>query len=493
MVVLYPTTGGFAFDSDVIGDGRDFLPDGRKRVTLTGKGVVALLRIAPHLFPDISEGQIRDKSKANQLVKGIVSLQALWFAAQCISRMALGMTISLLELNTFAHAICALVAYSLWWHKPLDVEEPTLVQGPDADLVCAGMCMRTDLGSEIPATDGKQQYLRRLAYRAFDFIQDHGSLIHPGLSNFIGHSTRTSEISSVHEVDPPAPQTADSTFKLYMGQSVLGFEFRRKFFQGEVDQYGVLGFHREHMQLSSADILRVSMAGESYSKYPIMAFKPSFWGKLSAEDRLRLAEVGRSIRHLPTDELNWYMPWFVDRVRNLPGSSGSWSTSDTAMILSLFVAGLAYGGLHLLAWNPPVRTATETLIWRASGVGTIAYGTAAGVLAIIFSLWDYHKNRSNTTALPTLKKDDAWSRVIGFAHLVDLSTCLKSIYRRIYWGYRKSAAFIEKVWPLCVSLTTILYSLGRIYLVVECFISVGRLPEAVFKTPAWAQYIPHLS
>ena len=30
--------------------------------------------------------------------------------------------ISLLELNTAAHAICALAIYVLWWEKPFDVE-----------------------------------------------------------------------------------------------------------------------------------------------------------------------------------------------------------------------------------------------------------------------------------------------------------------------------------------------------------------------------------
>jgi hypothetical protein len=209
-----------------------------------------------------------------------VSLQASWFAAQCISRMALGMTISLLELSTFAHAICALVAYAFWWHKPLDVEEPTLVQGQDADLVCAGMCMRTDLGSKLPATDGKKTRLRRFAYRAFDFRNDFGGITDPGLLDFIGHSTHTGEISPVFAVDPPTRQTADSTLKLYMGQSVFGFGFQHKHFASPVDQYGVLSLQRGHMQLSSADILRASMAGESYSKYPIMAFKPGLKKKL---------------------------------------------------------------------------------------------------------------------------------------------------------------------------------------------------------------------
>lgn len=37
--------------------------------------------------------------------------------------------ISLLELNTFGHAICALLIYVLWWEKPFEVDSPTGLQG----------------------------------------------------------------------------------------------------------------------------------------------------------------------------------------------------------------------------------------------------------------------------------------------------------------------------------------------------------------------------
>ena len=36
--------------------------------------------------------------------------------------------ISLLELNTFGHAICALFIYLLWWEKPFEVDIPTIVR-----------------------------------------------------------------------------------------------------------------------------------------------------------------------------------------------------------------------------------------------------------------------------------------------------------------------------------------------------------------------------
>ena len=38
------------------------------------------------------------------------------------------MPISLLELNTFGHAVLALLIYVLWWEKPFDVDHPSIVK-----------------------------------------------------------------------------------------------------------------------------------------------------------------------------------------------------------------------------------------------------------------------------------------------------------------------------------------------------------------------------
>ena len=36
--------------------------------------------------------------------------------------------ISLLELNTFGHAVCAILIYFLWWEKPFEVDYPTMIE-----------------------------------------------------------------------------------------------------------------------------------------------------------------------------------------------------------------------------------------------------------------------------------------------------------------------------------------------------------------------------
>ena len=45
--------------------------------------------------------------------------------------------ISLLELNTFGHAICALLIYILWWEKPFEVDYPTIVDSQTLWNTCA--------------------------------------------------------------------------------------------------------------------------------------------------------------------------------------------------------------------------------------------------------------------------------------------------------------------------------------------------------------------
>ncbi|KAK3361457.1 hypothetical protein B0T24DRAFT_724661 [Lasiosphaeria ovina] len=42
-------------------------------------------------------------------------------------RLAAGLPISLLELNTFAHVVFAVYVFAAWWDKPLDINEPVII------------------------------------------------------------------------------------------------------------------------------------------------------------------------------------------------------------------------------------------------------------------------------------------------------------------------------------------------------------------------------
>ncbi|KAK3385199.1 hypothetical protein B0H63DRAFT_559864, partial [Podospora didyma] len=77
-------------------------------------------------FFNISRGEILDKSKSNGLAKALVCVQATWFRAQCITRICQALPITLLELSSFGHSVCALVIYVLWWYKPTGIELPAI-------------------------------------------------------------------------------------------------------------------------------------------------------------------------------------------------------------------------------------------------------------------------------------------------------------------------------------------------------------------------------
>lgn len=72
--------------------------------------------------PSVTEDDIFDKSKGDFLTKLLVVLQTTWFIAQCLVRWAAGLIVTELEVVTLAFAILNIVTYSLWWHKPQNVQ-----------------------------------------------------------------------------------------------------------------------------------------------------------------------------------------------------------------------------------------------------------------------------------------------------------------------------------------------------------------------------------
>lgn len=76
--------------------------------------------------------------------------QASWFCIQSVFRLAHKYPISLLELNVFGHAICTFIIYLMWWDKPFDIEQPSLIRGVETEAICALMCfINSHLGKGV--------------------------------------------------------------------------------------------------------------------------------------------------------------------------------------------------------------------------------------------------------------------------------------------------------------------------------------------------------
>ena len=90
--------------------------------TLTPWGALLLDELG--LLPALDKSTIMDKSKMDNVAKVLFILQGLWFLVEISSCWAGKMTVTLLELTTAAHTICAIALYAFWWRrKPKDVNE----------------------------------------------------------------------------------------------------------------------------------------------------------------------------------------------------------------------------------------------------------------------------------------------------------------------------------------------------------------------------------
>ena len=136
----YAVMGGFAFE-DTSAEEFQFMPGDRTRITLAGRTVDWMVTNMPLLLPDISRQYIEDKSKSGGLGKFLTCWQAIYFCAQCVFRLSRQYSISPLELNVFAHALCALILFWIWWDKPQDAQEPTLITDNDGLDLCASLCV----------------------------------------------------------------------------------------------------------------------------------------------------------------------------------------------------------------------------------------------------------------------------------------------------------------------------------------------------------------
>ena len=118
---FYCAMGGYVI-TDVDGiisnvEGRTFPVNGRQLVWLIENEFASV--------PTISADSIKDKSKADSLVKVFAGAQVLWFVAQCLGRWAQSLPTTTLEITTNAFVFCTIPTLFFWWYKPVDIKVPS--------------------------------------------------------------------------------------------------------------------------------------------------------------------------------------------------------------------------------------------------------------------------------------------------------------------------------------------------------------------------------
>jgi hypothetical protein len=88
-------------------------------------------------WPDTSDAEIEDRSKADWIVKSLALTQVLWFVVNLVGRWAQGLAVTTLELYTLGIVICGIVVFLAYWEKPFDVGVPVILQASD-DFLSVG-------------------------------------------------------------------------------------------------------------------------------------------------------------------------------------------------------------------------------------------------------------------------------------------------------------------------------------------------------------------
>ncbi|KAK4242149.1 hypothetical protein C8A03DRAFT_29734 [Achaetomium macrosporum] len=119
-----------------------------------------------------------------------------------------------------------------------------------------------------------------------------------------------------------------------------------------------------------------------------------------------------------------------------------------------------YGGVHLSAWNFEFPTPVEHLLWKT---------TCFIIIGAVPAMLD---------TLAILLFIGRW-----FSILVPSSAVGKSRIGLIEMGGR----YYQAVGIIVL----VAYGCARVYIVVESFLSLRRVPIGVYYTPSWLQMVPH--
>ncbi|KAI9695124.1 MAG: hypothetical protein M1820_008892 [Bogoriella megaspora] len=444
--------GGFVFDSGIHSESEKIFPEGHEKLAIGPRTLVRLAKNFPTSIPDISESHIRDKSNGNALAKAIVCTQAIWFLVQCVVRLSSQLPISLLELNTAAHCICTMVTYAFWWSKPLDIEEPSNVSGDETRGYCAALYVSIYEPELVHVADLKTSQKKR-------------------------KNPWSAQLLPQHLTESGATQV------LYARQIIHDFHYKPHLTgpchcshancntccHGKHDpRNGVLSHWRACRTYDARDARRWALASEFHRTYS--------W--------INRPECFKCIK-----KECWR--WILPRLSNRPHVSveifldpGVYSLDEilrveinaATVLVALVIAGAVYGGLHLIAWDAPFTSTTQSTLWRLSAV-TIA------AAAPYFYL---------DTFLVTLSFE-TWPSTQQWRNLLErLSNKPALRPSQVLLGIVPILDYVPGITSIMFYAARLMYGLARIFLVVESFISFAYLPIGVFQEPQWTYYFPHI-
>ncbi|KAK0625470.1 hypothetical protein B0T17DRAFT_532864 [Bombardia bombarda] len=523
---FYAVMGGFAVDipwTKNYSQHSDHDDPRQQRVTIAPEGI-RLLSLLGRL-PQIHESQIQDKSKADWMAKTIICTQAGWMLLQVLGRVAKNMPVSLLEINTCGHVLCALVIYLLWWNKPLDINVPTLLASDDDSykdhLSLMYLCSAISGDNDITdircfmhvASDerflwqplSRQEEVAAIATAA---VKSADSPIINGSDISDGDAPKP-EITTYLSIGSPGSRNPSQ----FLGFSELWAASRpattpRR--DGDGDTKTIIDamvnkplYNSSHSYRYKFDPALPAIAPECliyfsppythapqpslrHSRYCRRIYLPENAKINASAERQNHPPIPPNFSPQPPSPQTISAPRMgsflgetdylvTPSMANLPSlhnlSLGQVNIHRDTLRSVLALTAAAYGALHCAGWDDNHSYLFPTRVERAIWVGSAVTIASSGAL-----LWAFFSARRLWPAF-----DHLWVPEAYFTG----SKVLTPWQRR--W---KCLVGRAKLWGMYVVLG--LFALARVYLVAEAFVSLRTAPVGLYDTPEWTDFLPHL-
>ena len=176
-------------------------------------------------------------------------------------------------------------------------------------------------------------------------------------------------------------------------------------------------------------------------------------------ENLLIEDLSRRI-----DDDDWQAT-ITDRSKNWPPIDVDPKIIDWSLLLAFNISGILYGGLHVLAWNTKFATDLQGGLWRLASCFIIGFAPASTLVLLTEKLFFAVVN----------------ARTVGHKSTKRFSESFFNLMYRY------------KIWLVLFFLGLLAYLWARVYLVVECFISLFHSPDGVYNLPPWSAYVPHIT
>jgi hypothetical protein len=428
----------------------------RHGFTITPRGILVLAEL--DLIPDIPLKRITVRSRADQLAKALVCFQAAWMVVQTIARRFAGLPITLLELNTLAHVMCAVILYVAWWDKPQNVNEPLEIHLEPS--VAAIIFYLSSYDFECIKEDENERS---------ENVSDNSSNIEdPNYEISVEYNRRPEPVERIQRND------VDVGWQSWLPLNKSNIRVVGKIKK----EWDPSNEKCRRLVAKEAGICRsgvvMLLPGQFLEGIP---FSPRSEPRYLEKDDVEALQLMAKARDHPehSKRLTQYADakasvCLAKKASNLEIEGNLEELREYETFLLWILLCMLYGGVHATSWHDHFPSFVEQTMWR---VATCVIAGGAIVISILRYL--YRGPLAGGRSLHCNQDRQGSHFCCSFNTLVYIfqllaKTCAMVAARIIF------AAFM----------------LSRVYLVIEAFISVRSLPLGAYTTVRWVAFLPHI-